>query len=347
MHNLELKLKKSKLKDIWIMLSQSCDHRCRNCFESTEKGIDKNPNNLSEKQILDVINRAIELGINEVGIPGAGEPFHPANIKTLFKVLENNFQKGIHTTIFTHLGFFNEEIIKKLNGYGDKITLLVKFNSFKPEVQDWFDNVEGYTKKRKEILDLLFKYKFNDGKRLGFVTSIMNINYKEIPEILKFCRGNNIIPDIDNILPRGRGEKSSFNPADKELKEMYYTLAEIDKKEFGRTWQPTCSYVGEHSCNRYCHHLFITKTGDVHPCIGSTHVLLGNIKEKDLKKMWESPEMKIIRARNYGGKCKKCKLFIEHKCNSCLGRYTENLNNKDLIKTGKVHTTGCWGFKEE
>jgi len=151
--------------------------------------------------------------------------------------------------------------------------------------------------------------------------------------------------DIDNILPRGRGEKSPFNPSDKELNKMYNILAKIDEKEFGKAWQPTCSYVGEYSCNRYCHHLFITKTGDVHPCIGATNVLLGNVKDKDLKKLWESPEMKIIRTRNYDGKCKYCKLFMEQKCNSCLGRYTEKLNNNDLLKSGKVHTRGCWGFK--
>jgi len=253
----------------------------------------------------------------------------------------------MHTTIFTHLGFLNEELIKKLNKYGDNITLLAKFNSFKPEVQDEFDNVPGYTKKREEILNLLFKYKFNDKKRLGFVTSIMTINYDEIPKIFRYCRKNNIIPDIDNLLPRGRGCKSPFNPSNKKLKTMYELLSKIDKKEFKKIWENYSSYVGEHSCNRYCHHLFITKTGDVHPCIGSSNVLLGNIKNKSLKEMWNSQEMKIIRTRAYDGKCVECKLFIEGKCHSCLGRYTKNLNNQNLKETGKVHTTGCFGFKED
>ncbi|MDD5162618.1 MAG: hypothetical protein PHD95_00225 [Candidatus ainarchaeum sp.] len=71
MHNLDLKLDSSQLKDIWVMLSQSCDHKCRNCFEATEKGIDSSKDNLSAKEILKLINEAIELGINEVGIPGA------------------------------------------------------------------------------------------------------------------------------------------------------------------------------------------------------------------------------------------------------------------------------------
>ena len=347
MHNLELKLKNSQLRDIWLMLGQSCDHRCKNCFEETEKGIDRNPNNLSEKQIFNLIDQAIEMGINNVGISGAGEPFHPANINLLFKIIDYNFKKGIHTTIFTHLGFLKEEFVKKLNKYDDKITLLAKFNSFKPEVQDSFDNVSGYTKKREEILKLLFKYNFNDGKRLGFVSSIMSINKDEIYDIFRYCRKNNIIIDIDNLLPRGRGKDNPFAISDKDLKKGYEKLSEIDKKEFGNLWEPGGTYVGEYSCNRYCHHLFITKTGEVHPCIGSLNVSLGNIKYKKLKEMWGSPEMKIIRTRCYDGKCADCMLFIEGKCNSCLGRYTENLNNENLIKTGKVHTTCCFGFKEQ
>ena len=347
MHNLDLKLEKPQLRDIWVMLGQSCDHRCRNCFAGTEKGIDKDPNNLTDEQLLDTINQAIEMGANEIGIPGAGEPFHPENMKTVFKIIDNNSKKGVHTSIFTNLDYFDEEFIKRLDKYGDKITLLVKFNSFKPELQDWFDDVEGYTKKRGKLLEQLFKYKFNDGKRLCLVTSIMTFNYDEIPDIFRFCRKNNIIADIDNLLPRGRGAKSPLHPSDKQLKAVYEKLAEIDQKEFGNKWKPTCSYIGAHACNRYNHHLFIQKTGDVHPCIGSVNVLLGNIKNKKLKELWNSPEMKIIKARNYGGKCLDCALFVKGKCNACLGRYTENLNNESLLKTGKVNTTGCWAFEEK
>ena len=345
MHNLDLKFEKPELKDIWIEVGQSCDHRCKNCFQNTEKGIDKDSDNLTEKQIVDIINQAIEMGITEVGIPGAGEPFHPENQKITLKIIQNNCQKNIHTTIFTHLGFFNEELIKRLNEYGDKITLLVKFNSFKPEVQDTFDNALGYTKKREEVLKILFKYKFNDGKRLGFVTSIMTINADEILEIFKYCRKNNIIVDIDNLLPRGRGINSPFNPSDKKLKEVYEILSKIDKEEFHNKWVPTCSYIGADSCNRYCHHLYINKIGNVYPCIGSFNVLLGNIKTEKLNNIWNKKEMILIRNKCYNGKCLHCDLFIKGLCNSCLGRYTENLNNKNLLETGKVHTIGCWAYK--
>lgn len=346
MHNLDLKLNESQLKDIWIEVSQSCNHRCRNCFEATEKGMDNSPDNLTDEQLLDTINQAIGMGANEIGIPGAGEPFHPKNINTIFKIIKNNHAKDVHTTIFTHLEFFDEELVKKLDKYGGKVTLLAKFNSFKNEVQDWFDNVEGYGEKRDKVLKLLFKYKFNDGKRLGLVTSVMTFNYDEIPEIFRYCRKNNIVVDMDPLLPRGRGINNPFNPTSEKLKAMYQLLSKIDKEEFNGNWEPTCNYVGPLACNRYKHHLYITKTGTCHPCIGSIHVLLGNVKSKKLKEVWNSSEMKIIKARNYDGKCLNCALFIKGKCNSCLGRYTENLNNDDLQKTGKVHTIGCWAFTE-
>ncbi|MDD5162619.1 MAG: SPASM domain-containing protein [Candidatus ainarchaeum sp.] len=175
----------------------------------------------------------------------------------------------------------------------------------------------------------------------------MTFNFKEIPEIFRYCRRNNIVVDIDNILPRGRGYKNKFNPSDKKLKGMYETLAKIDKEEFGNGWEPTGSYAGPEACNRYCHHLFIAKNGEAHPCIGSVNIFLGNVKKLGLKQIWNSSEMKIIRERSYDGKCLDCKLFIENKCHSCLGRYTENLDKRNLLETGKGHTTGCFCFKEK
>jgi MoaA/NifB/PqqE/SkfB family radical SAM enzyme len=347
MHNLDLELVGSQLKDVWIEVSQSCNHRCRNCFQATEKGIDGDPDNLTDEQLLDIVNQAIEMGANEIGIPGAGEPFHPKNVKTLFRIIDNNFKKHVHTTIFTHLGFFDERLVKRLDKYGDRITLLAKFNTFRTGVQDWFDDAKGYGKKRNEILELLFKYGFNDGKRLGFVTSVMTFNHDEIPEIFRYCRRNNIIVDFDPLLPRGRGANSPLNPTGEKLKAMYELISKIDREEFGNDWEPTCNYIGPYACNRYKHHIYVTKTGNVHPCIGSVHVILGNAKKKKLKDIWDSAEMKIIHSREYDGKCLDCALFIGDKCNCCLGRYTQNLSNKNLLRTGKVHTIGCWGFKEK
>ena len=88
-------------------------------------------------------------------------------------------------------------------------------------------------------------------------------------------------------------------------------------------------------------------------------VNLGNAKETNLEQAWNSQEMQIIRSRNYKGKCgDECANFseideertaeagtIKHKCNSCLGRRTENLTNESLLKNGYVSTIGCWNHR--
>jgi MoaA/NifB/PqqE/SkfB family radical SAM enzyme len=346
MHNLGIKLVTSALKDIWIELSQSCDHRCKNCFQATEKGVDKDPDNLKRKQLLDVVNHSIDLGVNEIGIPGAGEPFHPANRRLLLALLDNNFARGVHTTIFTHAGFLNPELIEKLESYKDKITLLIKLNTFDPKQQDWFDDVTGYGKKRNEILGTLIGQRFNDGQRLGIVTSVMNFNFNQLPEIFRWCRTHNIVIDIDPILTRGRGINNPFSVSGEHLLKLYQMLSRIDAVEFDKHWEPTSNYVGALSCDRYRHHLYVTKTGIVHPCVGSTGIILGSVREKSLEEMWDSPEMRIIRERKHTGKCTECGLYVERKCNPCLGRYTENLTNEGLLRNGSVATVGCWAFKK-
>ena len=94
---------------------------------------------------------------------------------------------------------------------------------------------------------------------------------------------------------------------------MYELLSKIDNEEFGKKWEPTCSYPGEYSCNRYNHHLYIDKEGEVRPCLGALNVSLGNIKNKSLKEMWDSKEMQLIRSRNYDGKCLDCGKFQSKK----------------------------------
>jgi hypothetical protein len=116
--------------------------------------------------------------------------------------------------------------------------------------------------------------------------------------------------------------------------------------------------------------MYINQYGDIRPCIGAMDVNLGNIREgTTLEQAWDTPEMQIIRSRNYKGKCgDECANFaeideertaeagtIKHKCNSCLGRRTGTqiidgkeksiLTNKYLLEKGCVPTVGCWNFR--
>jgi hypothetical protein len=51
--------------------------------------------------------------------------------------------------------------------------------------------------------------------------------------------------------------------------------------------------------------------------------------------------MRKIRGKDYAGACLECKNYQEEKCNSCLGRYTDRIDEKI------IHTTGCWNKRIE
>lgn len=54
------------------------------------------------------------MGVEDVGIPGAGEPLLPRNRKLTFKILEKCKDLGFYVTLFTTGEFINEEIANRL-----------------------------------------------------------------------------------------------------------------------------------------------------------------------------------------------------------------------------------------
>ena len=178
-------------------------------------------------------------------------------------------------------------------------------------------------------------------------------NYQEAAFLQAFARTNNIIFDVDSVLKRGRGATCKLSLEDQRMKDKFNEIKTIDKEVFGLDWGVNTTYVGV-ACERPRRHLYINYKGDIRPCIGATGVNLGNVKDTSLKEAWESPEMGIIRAKKYQGKCvDQCANYVETDkrtgnplCNSCLGRSCDELTNETLRDKGYVQTIGCWNFRE-
>ncbi len=344
-----------ELRSLWVEIPGWCDLFCRYCFASTNH-YDFDPNTLGFEEYKKIFEDFAAAGGKDIGIPGSGEPFHrrsdgkPGNQELILKLLDVSKELGLSMTIFTTAHFIDMQLAKKLLRYD--VILLVKCNSFKPDVQNWFvGNPKhlNYAKERDHALLRLMYLGFNKpayGKesRLGIVTSVMDKNKHELPGLLRFARRHNIIFDCDTVLERGRGKSfddEGGSPPNHEMKAIFQKLQGIDAEEFGNYWDITRSYVGT-CCDRFRHHLYITKNGDVHPCVGSVTVTLGNVRKQGLQECWDNELMKIIRNHNYKGKCEICLNYREGKCYSCLGRCTIDLSNDQLMRDGFVRTTGCW-----
>jgi MoaA/NifB/PqqE/SkfB family radical SAM enzyme len=347
-----------ELRSLWIELPAWCDLLCPYCFAGTRRR-DPHTNNLSFQEYEGVIREFAQLGGKDIGIPGAGEPFHArsggreSNRALTLKILELCRPLGISVTVFTTGHWIDTALARDLFDYD--VVLLVKFNSIRMDVQNALVGGSrrlNYAAERNEALFRLIyrgfnKPAFGKNSRLGVVTSVLNANKTELPWMLRFARNNNLIFDCDTILRRGRGaafDDAGGTPRDDEMKQIFETLQKIDAEEFGNYWDISRSYVGT-CCDRFRHHVYVTRVGDVHPCVGATAVELGNIRRNSLAECWDNSLMRLIRNQSATGKCTTCANFIEQKCYSCLGRCTDELSTKQLQRDGHVCTTGCWNYR--
>jgi len=333
------------LEELWIEIDGHCHLECSYCFANSA-GIDTALENLTLSQRLDVIDQFIAAGGKRLGIPGAGEPFFHRNKESTLAILDHVKDTGIQTTIFTTGDTLHQNLIDRLTTYPD-IVLLIKYNSAQPNTQDQLVNVQGYTKRRDDALARLIQSGFNDGNRLGLVTSILPENYEEMGTILRYARDHNIIFDSDTPIGRGRGESCKQSIDYQRIKQVIEELRVIDHDEYGNDWNAHGTYLASAPCTRFSQHLYVDKTGIVHPCVGSSKVVLGDVQEQQLQQIWNSPIMKLIRDHTYTGVCTTCENYQEQKCYSCLDRATQELTTQSIERSGSVETCGCFNYKKK
>jgi len=297
-----------KLQSLWLETPSYCNLACSYCFACGGETVDKE-RLMTQAEIIGVMTQAKEMGIDSFGMPGAGEPLLPVNKELTVSLLRKCRELEIFVALFTTGEFITEELADELLDL--PVELLVKCNSLDPNLQDRFVSdpsrnriIHGYGYKRNQTIQLLLtkgfankdvcRKMFGRKSRLALVTSIMTTNdhglsnISDIEDVFRFCRQNNIIFDCDSILKRGRGVTCKLHTEDEEYKNTIVNIQKIDQEEFGNNWPITQSYVGGPICDRYHHHLYVTQYGDILPCIGSTGVVLGNIRHTTLEEAWHS-----------------------------------------------------------
>ncbi|MEI6144034.1 MAG: radical SAM protein [Candidatus Berkelbacteria bacterium] len=326
-----------KCLEMWIEVGRACDHACRYCFaDKAKRGRQMTP-----VSYIEAINNFAVLGGKTVGVPGLGEPFHPMNRAHTYTILEQCCLKGLRTAVFTSGYAFDNEVLDRIIEWD--VTLMIKFNSMRPEIQDALVATPGYTEVRTANIERLL-VRLNGSRpapegitHVGMVTMLRPENLEEMPEIFRYCRRNGFYPDFDTELEFGRGRRLL---TDEQIKQTFEELQRIDREEFDNDWEISPAYVAGH-CDRCDKHLYVQYDGKVSPCLGASMRGIYVGKAPHLKYAWETDAlMKKIRNREYEGECTTCQLFREHKCNSCLGRFVDEISHE------RINTTGCWCHKD-
>jgi len=186
---------KNRLKkpvNLIFFVTGKCDSRCIHCFNW--KNLNRNRDELGLKEIGGF---AKEFGsLPEVGFSG-GEPLLRKDLEGIISVFELNCGTknfGIPTN-----GLRPKQIAKEVENIlerhpGINLGINISLDGTK-EVHDSIRGIKGSFDKALETYRLLAELRRKKGFGLKAVTTILNRNVENIPELIKFVKGN--MPDID------------------------------------------------------------------------------------------------------------------------------------------------------
>jgi len=258
----------------------------------------------------DLVDQAKDLRCRTIKIVGAGEPLID---KFFWFHVEYIHDVGITPVIFTNgIGLTKEDAMRL---YDLDVSIIIKMNSLDEKIEDKIVGRKGYAKERDKALNNLISVGFNKSNptRLGVDAVITKLNKDDIIKTFEFCRNNNIFPEFKSFIPTGASIKlKHWEVSKEELMKIFTEAKRIDKEKHGLEYDVTLPYIGGFPCKQLHFAMFVNILGEVYPCPGSRQ-LLGNIREKNLKDIWNGNKMKRIRNTTY---------------NSCLPREEYWSNSK-------------------
>jgi MoaA/NifB/PqqE/SkfB family radical SAM enzyme len=181
------------------------------------------------------------------------------------------------------------------------VSLIVKCNSMKPEIEDKMVGRQGYAGIRNKAIRYLMEAGLNKKKptMLGMDAVITKINMDEVLDQLEFCRRNNIFPLFRPFMPIGGASKlKGWEITREETVGIFRRAQEMDRQKFGLEYKMILPYIGGVWCRQLHYALYVNILGEAYACTGSKKTL-GNIREQNLKEIWNSETAKRIRSTPY------------------------------------------------
>ncbi len=260
--------------DVRFMTS-ACPHNCVHCFTGRKE------RKLSLLQIKQIIDKLTPFKPKGIELEGEGEPTIDP---WFFDIIEYTSSKGIVPTVYTEAAtkLRDRNFVKRLKK--TKASICVKIDSFYNadyENKIVGDKTKKYFQQRNKAIKVLMKEGFNKVKtdgttRLGFIMVISKKNLNEIPQILRFCRKNNIWIMFNTLLHTGKVLGSSFDEkllvTEKEKAKYREIVRRIDENEFGFKHEKYTNFTTA-PCVEF---MLIHTDGTVSVCTGNLETV-GNI----------------------------------------------------------------------
>jgi len=309
--DIEDAVKNGNLLSMEIEFSLHCNFRCPYCYVPHNSYPE---NELSKKEICDVILQAKDMGARKIIILGGEPTLYP----NLLEMIEFIKKQKLEVEVFTNGTKITEDFAKQL--YDNNVRVVLKMNSFDENRQDMLAGKKGSFNSIKQALQNLKKVGYpSEEKFLAVSTIICRYNINELETMWQWLRDQKIVPYFEIITPQ---ENAKYNEwlyvNSKELYNIFTRISEIDRTKYGQDWDPQPPLVGNR-CLRHQFSCLVTSTGNVMPCVG-VGIPIGNIRKQQLKNIIKDSEV-LCDLKNHlntiKGPCRTCEK-AEY-CYGCRG----------------------------
>jgi radical SAM protein with 4Fe4S-binding SPASM domain len=343
MKNKNIKIKPVRLR---IRLTNRCNLSCAFCIRNTfsKEKLDSTKE-ISEKKLLEIVDKFAKMGGRFAEITGDGEPC--VRLGTLLNLMARIKKRGLFGELTTNGTLFTEDSIKKIVKMNWD---MMRFSiDGKKETHDSLRGQKGTYDKAVSNLKLFKIYKKELNRQnptIEFNFVLTNENYKDILHVLKLaeetdCRKVYILPLIELTDSCSKIKiKKMNNQIMKYLKDAL-TIAEKYDIESNIN-EIIKSSVVENSnkldkikkkekslyCLQPWYGLAIHSNGNVVPCANFEDSFGENIRRKSLKKIWYGKFFNKMRNDMKKGTlsefCSRC----------CMPQQMENEILKNRLKNG-------------
>ncbi len=316
-----------------------CPLKCPHCY--IDAGAEDTRAELGTDEAKRVIDQIAGIG-TPVLILSGGEPLLREDIYELASYATG---LGIRVSLGTCGILIDDGVAKKMRVAGVR-KAAISLDSADPAVHDRFRGIPGAWNRTVEGIRSCLR----NGIGVQVNVTVMKENYRNIAEIIAFCRTLGVSGfQLFFLVPTGRGAGvEDITP------EMYESIihAVMDTTASGDvTIRPTCApqytrirselgmktgaFPGCLAGKAYCR---IYPTGDVTPC-PYLPLTIGNVTETPLAEIWKNSEI-LQEIRNpdmLGGKCGACE--YRRVCGGCRAR-AYNVNRTTGNSCGDLDTMG-------
>jgi radical SAM protein with 4Fe4S-binding SPASM domain len=294
-----------------IEFSLKCNFRCPYCYVPSQ---DQFKDELGLEEIRSVILQAKALGAGKIIILG-GEPSIYPHTPELIRFMRSH---DLVVEMFTNGSGISDDLASLL--YEHKVRVVLKMNSLDESLQN---RLSGHPQAFRVINTALSRlraagYPSND-HFLAVSSIICRQNITELASLWQSLREQGIVPYFEIITPQANANVNQWlHVTPPELERFFRTIANLDRRLFGRKWEIQPPLVGNR-CMRHQFSCLVTAKGEVHPCVGVT-LSLGNIRQRPLAEILaDSQVLKDLKnhRETIKGPCGTCDRA--HECYGCRG----------------------------